>query len=68
MPRWEETPCPGSPGALEPGFSGEILDEKGGEVTGGVLGEVAVLERYEGVVLGAGFEGTGTGVGGDKDF
>lgn len=45
-----------------------VLDENGGEVTVGVLGEVAVLDRYDGVVQGGDFDGTGTGAGGDRDL
>lgn len=62
-----------SPGALEPDFSGAVLDEKGGEVSvvvwgGGVLDEVAVLERDGGLVQEGAFWVTGTGVGGDRDL
>lgn len=67
-PRWEDAVCPESPAGLEAGFSGAGLDEKGGEATGGVLGEVAVLERDGGLVQEGGFCGTGTGVGGDRDL
>lgn len=66
----------GSAGAGEPrwaGFSGAVLDEKGGEVTvmlwgWGLLGEVAVLEGGGGLVQEGDFWGTGTGVGGDRDL
>lgn len=72
-PRWEDGVWLESPGALEPDFSGAVLDENGGEVSvvlcgEGVLDEVAVLVGDGGLVQEGDFWATGMGVGGDRDL